>query len=294
MNILDNANKQSFIEYLYIVIGTTLLAVAINVFFEPYNLVIGGVSGLSIIIKNYAMQHYNMNIPLWLANTVLNVPIFLVGIKTLGFKMLKRTMFSTLYLSFALYYTKFIPIEGVVAIDPILIVLFGGTLSGIGIGLVFRSFSTTGGTDLAATIIHQFIRHISVSKILFVLDTAIIITGVFMFGISKAMYAIVVVYISSKVIDSILEGLSFSKAALIISEHSENIANAIFSEIDRGVTGLSGRGMYTRKNKELLLCVVSKKEIINLKNLVKSIDDKAFLLIFDIRETLGEGFGPNV
>jgi uncharacterized membrane-anchored protein YitT (DUF2179 family) len=294
VNILGHANKQKLIEYLYIVTGTTILAIAINVFFEPYNLVIGGVSGLSIIIKNYAQLKYNVVIPLWLANTILNLPIFIVGIKTLGLKMLKRTIFATLYLSFALYYTKFIPVGAIPEIDPILIALFGGTLSGAGIGLVFSSFSTTGGTDLAASIIHQYVRHIAVSKILFVLDTMIIILGIFMFGITKAMYAIIVVYVSSKVIDSILEGISFSKAALIISEHSETIAQTIFAEIDRGATGLSGRGMYTRKSKEILLCVVSKKEIIKLKYLVKGIDDKAFLLIFDIRETLGEGFGPNV
>lgn len=290
---MEHTKKQKFFEYLIIIIGTTSLAIAINVFFEPFNLVTGGVSGLSIIIKSLADTKFGVDIPLWLTNLVLNAPLFIAGIKVLGLKMLKRTIFATLYLSIALYYTKFIPIDLLMDIDPVLIAVFGGTLSGFGIGLVFSSFATTGGTDLLATIINKYIRSISVSKLLFVLDTAIILGGIFMFGINKAMYAIIAVYITSKVIDSVLEGLSFSKAVFIISEYSRDIAQRILHELDRGVTGLSGRGMYTLNDKEVLLCVVSRKQIIQLKDIVKSTDNNAFLLVFDTRETLGEGFQSN-
>lgn len=290
---MNHTMKQNIIEYLYIIVGTTILAIAINVFFDPFEIVTGGVSGLAIIIKSFAEINLNLNIPLWLTNLTLNIPLFAIGIKTLGAKQLSRTIFATLYLSLALYYTKFIPVDLFNNIEPILISLFGGVLSGLGIGLVLRSSATTGGTDLLASIIHKYMRHFSISKILFVLDTLIILLGIFMFGINKAMYAIVAVYTTSKVIDSVLEGLSFSKAALIISENSKEIAKQILSDLDRGVTGLNGKGMYTSQSKEVLLCVVSRKEIIHLKDIVKSIDNNAFLLIFDIKETLGEGFQSN-
>lgn len=291
---MEHTNKQKIIEYLSIIIGTTSLAIAINVFFEPFGIVTGGVSGLSIIIKSLAEAKLGLDIPLWLTNIALNLPLFIVGIKILGIKFLSRTIFATLYLSFALFYTKFIPTYFLDGTELILISLFGGVLSGFGLGLVFSSFATTGGTDLAATIIQRYFKHISISKLLLMLDTLIIVLGVFMFGFVKAMYAIIAVYITSKVIDSVLEGLSFSKAAFIISEHSSQISQKILTDIDRGVTGLTGRGMYTLKSKEVLLCVVSRKEVIQLKEVVKSIDNNAFLLVFDVRETLGEGFQSNI
>lgn len=291
---MEHTNKQKIIEYLAIIVGTTSLAIAINVFFEPFGIVTGGVSGLSIIIKSLAEAKLGLDIPLWLTNIALNLPLFIVGIKILGIKFLSRTIFATLYLSFALFYTKFIPTYFLDGTELILISLFGGVLSGFGLGLVFSSFATTGGTDLAATIIQRYFKHISISKLLLMLDTLIIVLGVFMFGFVKAMYAIIAVYITSKVIDSVLEGLSFSKAAFIISEHSSQISQKILTDIDRGVTGLTGRGMYTLKSKEVLLCVVSRKEVIQLKEVVKSIDNNAFLLVFDVRETLGEGFQSNI
>lgn len=291
---MKHSIKQKIIEYLAIIVGTTILSIAINVFFDPFELVTGGVSGLSIIIKKFAEEKYNIIIPLWLTNLALNLPLFVAGVKILGIKMLRRTIFATLYLSVALFYTKLIPTSFLVDAEPLLVALFGGVLSGVGIGLVFSSFATTGGTDLAASIIHRYVKHISISKLLFMLDTCIILFGIFMFGINKAMYAIIAVYITSKVIDSILEGLSFSKAALIISEHSDIIAKEILAQLDRGVTGLSGRGMYTLNNKEILLCVVSRKQVIQLKDAVKFIDNRAFLLVFDVREALGEGFESNI
>lgn len=291
---MKHTTKQNIIEYMSIILGTTSLAIAINVFFDPFELVTGGVSGLSIIVKKFSEDRFNIIIPLWLTNIVLNIPLFVLGIKVLGPKMLKKTIFATIYLSLALYYTKFIPINLFNEVEPLLIALFGGALSGLGIGLVFSSLATTGGTDLAASIIHKYVKHISVSKLLFLLDTIIILLGIFMFGITNAMYAIIAVYITSKVIDNILEGLSFSKAAFIISEHSDIIAKEILSELDRGVTGISGRGMYTLNDKEILLCVVSRKQVIQLKDAVKAIDSEAFLLVFDVRETLGEGFQSNV
>lgn len=291
---MGNTIKQNLIQYLSIIVGTTSLAIAINVFFEPFGVVTGGVSGLSIIIKSLAENKFGISIPLWVTNIALNLPLFIIGIKILGAKFLARTIFTTLYLSFALFYTKFIPTDFLDGIELILISLFGGVLSGFGLGLVFSTLATTGGTDLAATIIHRYFKHISVSKLLLVLDTSIIILGVFMFGFVKAMYAIIAVYITSKVLDNVLEGLSFSKGVFIISEHSNEIAQKVLTQINRGVTGLTGRGMYTLKSKEVLLCVVSRKQIVQLKEVIKSIDNEAFLLVFDVRETLGEGFQSNV
>lgn len=288
---MHQTNKDIFQDYLWIVLGTTLLAAAINIFFEPHQLVTGGVTGLAIVIKYVSEQLVGWGVPLWATNITLNIPLFVLGIIILGKGFGTRTLFSTFYLSFALYYTKFIPAPDV---DLLLSALFGGVLGGVGLGLVFAAFATTGGTDLAASIIRQYLKHFSVAKIMLVLDSLIIVSGLFMFGIEKAMYAIIAVYVTAKVIDNILEGMTFSKAAFIISTESELIANDIMKELDRGATGLKGKGMYTKKDKEVLFCIVSQKQIVRLKEIVKDIDPQAFLIVADVREVLGEGFVPHL
>lgn len=282
------SNYKTAYEYILIVVGVTMLALAINFFYEPNGLVTGGVSGLGIIIQTVSKERFGFVIPLWLTNTILNLPLFIIGAKALGLKFLKRTLFATMYLSSALFYTAYIPkIQGT---DYLLAAVFGGAASGIGLGLVFRCLATTGGSDLAASIIHKYYKHISISRLMFAIDAAVISLGFFTFGAAKAMYAIISVFISSKLIGTILEGLHFAKAAFIISEYSDKIADRLLAELERGATGLYGKGMFTKKERNVILCVVSTKEVIELKELVSQIDPAAFVIVADVREVLGEGF----
>ncbi len=288
---MNHTKKEIIRDYIWIILGTTIVAAAINMFFEKQQLVTGGVTGLAIVIKHVTESIFGGGIPLWLTNISLNVPLFIIGVKVHGKGFGTKTLFATFYLSFALYYTKFLPIP---TTDLLLSSIFGGVVGGVGLGMVFSTFATTGGTDLLASILQVYSRHISVARILLLIDSLIILSGLFVFGIERAMYAIIVVYITVKVIDNILEGITFSKAAFIISNCAEQIADEIMLRLDRGVTGLKGRGMYTKFDKEVLFCVVSQKQIVQVKEIVKEIDSSAFVIVADVREVFGEGFIPHI
>ncbi len=284
---MKRTKKELVKDYIYIIVGTTLLAIAINAFFEKQDLVTGGVTGLAIIVKTLTQPIWEGGIPLWVTNIAVNIPLFLIALSLRGKIFGVKTLFSTLYLSLALYLTQNItgPTQ-----DFLLSSIFGGVISGVGLGLVFAGFATTGGTDLAASILHLYFSHISVGNLMFIIDGIIIGAGFFVFGGEKTMYAIIAVYITAKMMDGILEGIHFSKAVFIISEDSKQIAQDLMEILDRGVTALSGRGMYTSQDKDVLLCVVSKKQIAKLKEIVREIDERAFVIVADVREVLGEGF----
>ena len=273
-------------EYALISIGTILIGIAITLFFRPYGLVTGGVTGLSIAIAEVASRQ-DIQLHLWMLNLILNAPLFLIGFKIFGIKFLAKSLYATLFLTFTLYATEILPS---IYVDFFLASVFGGVLTGIGLGFVFRCFATTGGTDLCATIIHKYVKQYSLARILFSIDAVIVLAGVIVFGVVEAMYAIIAIYIASKTIDAMLEGLSFGKAAFIISDSYEQIGQEILNVLDRGVTILHGKGMYTGNSKNVLLCVVSKKEVVRLKELSHKIDKNAFIILADVREVLGEGF----
>jgi len=276
-------------DYLYIIIGTILIAISVVCFFEPQGLVTGGVTGLAIIIASVGNSFYGVEIPLWATNIVLNVPLFLLGLKVQGKGFLARTLFSTVFLSVALSWALYLPSFNSDS-DMVVYTVFGAVLSGIGAGFVFRSKATTGGSDLLASVIHSYMRHISIAKILLVVDTAILIMGFFVFGARSSMYAIIAVYIVSRATDAVLEGFDFAKAAFIISEKETEIAKEFMEITERGATFIKSSGVYTGENKEMLMIVMSNKEIIIMKDIIKKIDPTAFIIVTDVREVLGEGF----
>lgn len=281
------SNRHPILDYLLMIVGTTLLAIAINSLFDPMNLVTGGVTGLAIVIKTITTSFIEDGFPLWATNLIINIPLFVIAVTIKGKHFGSRSLFSTLFLSFALYFTQNVP---VLTSDILLGTVYGGAVAGMGLGLVFAAFSTTGGTDLAASIIQHQFKHVSVAQIMLILDALIVLSGAFVYGPEKALYAILSIFITTKVIDGVLEGIHFSKAAFIISEAYEKLAPALMEGLDRGVTGLSGKGMYSNMDKQVLLCVVSKKEIVQLKEIVKELDTKAFVIVADVKEVLGEGF----
>lgn len=277
-------------EFLMILLGVTILALGINWFTSPLGLVTGGLSGVTIIVKEVTDKLFGYGIPLWITNLVLNIPLFVISIKQRGFGFAKKSLWAVALLTCALWYTEFIPNLLDVQDDLLLGGVFGGAIIGLGIGIVLKAGATTGGTDMLATIIKYKHSRFPIAKVMLGIDAMIILAGMLIFGSMKAMYAIIAVFITSKMITWVLEGMNYAKAAFIISDKNAEIAEAIMNKIPRGVTGIKATGMYTKEDKDMLFAVVSQKEITRLRDLVREIDSNAFITIADVREVLGEGF----
>ena len=279
-----------YVDYLFIFMGTGIMALAIQCIFEPIGLVTGGFSGIAIIIRKMTAGIVEGGVPLWPTNLALNVPVFIAALIIKGRKFLGRTVIGTVLLSFWLYV---IPQVDLTQGDYMLSAVFGGVITGIGIGFVLLAKATTGGTDMVSALIQKYVRHYSVVQILQVIDGMVVLAGLYVFGLKPALYAIVAIFITSKVSDALMEGMKYSKAAFIITDCYKEIADAIMTQLDRGLTGLDATGMYSGDKKTVLYCVVSKKEIVELKDIVAKIDPKAFVIVTDAREVFGEGFLEN-
>lgn len=264
-----------------------LMALGINFFFEPMRLVTGGVSGFAIIVKGLTQEIMDTGIPVWLTNLVINVFLFAGSYRILGKTFLRNTILGTLVFTGCLY---IVPVIDLAKGDLLLACIFGSVLSGAGLGLIFSAGCSSGGTDLLGAILQKYFRHYSVAQMLMVVDGIIVVAGAFVFGIDAALYAVIAVFITTKVMDAILEGLKFAKLALIISDKDKEISDAILYEMGRGVTLLPARGGYSNEEKSVLLCAVDKKEIVMLMDIVDKNDSKAFMIVTDAREVLGEGF----
>lgn len=279
-----------YVDYLFIFMGTGIMALAIQCIFEPIGLVTGGFSGIAIIIRKMTAGIVEGGVPLWLTNLALNIPVFIAALIIKGRKFLGRTVIGTVLLSFWLYV---IPQVDLTQGDYMLSAVFGGVITGIGIGFVLLAKATTGGTDMVSALIQKYVRHYSVVQILQVIDGMVVLAGLYVFGLKPALYAIVAIFITSKVSDALMEGMKYSKAAFIITDCYQEIADAIMTQLDRGLTGLDATGMYSGNKKTVLYCVVSKKEIVELKDIVAKLDPKAFVIVTDAREVFGEGFLEN-
>jgi uncharacterized membrane-anchored protein YitT (DUF2179 family) len=279
------------LPYLYIILGTALMGISTQCIYDPAGLVTGGFTGIAIVVKQLTGRLYSGGIPLWFTNLVLNVPVFIVAYVRLGKKFIGRTLFGTVMLSAWLYILPDIDIpQG----DYLLAALFGGIFSGAGMGLVLRGGATTGGTDMVSALIQRYARHYSVVQIMQFVDGAVVVLGFFVFGLRPTLYAAVAIFVATKVGDTVLEGLNYSKAAFIITDRYEQVAEILMRELDRGATGLMAKGMYTGDQKCVLYCVVSRKQIVTLKEVVAEIDPGAFVIVSDVHEVLGEGFQENV
>lgn len=274
-------------EYLMIIIGTAILAFGIACFYDPIGLVTGGFSGLAIVIKHVTAMFFEGGIPLWLTNIVLNVPVFILSYILKGKKFIGKTLFGTLMLS---AWLLVIPEIDMAESDLMIAALFGGVCAGAGIGLVIRVGATTGGTDMVAALVQLKLRHFSIVQILMVIDAIVVLLGLLIFGMRPTLYAIIGIVVQTKVSDLIVEGFNYSKAAYIITNEHEEVAKRIMTELERGVTGLHAKGMYTQEDKCVLYCIVTQKEIIGLKDIVNEIDPNAFVIVSDVKEVLGEGF----
>lgn len=273
-------------DIVYILAGTFLMALGINLAFDPMGLVCGGVTGLAIVIKHLTGLLWGEGLPVWLTNLLFNGPLFIVALIKKGRQYIAKTMFATIMLSVWVYV---VPIARLFD-DYVLATLFGGVMTGAGIGMVFARMATTGGTDLLSALIHDKLKYFSIPQLLAVIDGAIVVLGAVVFGVDNAMYAICVVYLCSKISDGMLQGLKFAKMAHIISDKAEEIAEVVLRDVDRGATGVKVQGMYSKEEKKMLICVVTKKEIVELIDIVHKIDPSAFVIVNDVHEVMGEGF----
>ena len=283
----NTTNNKWWMTYLLLTAGTFFMAVGINVIYEPLSMVSGGFSGIGILVKKLTQTARWSGIPVGMTTLLLNIPLFIRGYCQKGKAFVKKTVYAASCFSFFLL---IVPTFDVVKQDYLMAALVGGLLNGTGIGLVFSQGASTGGSDLLSVLTAKILPGLSASERLILIDTLIVAAGVFIFGLEIGLYAVVAVFVTGKVSDAILDGLKFAKIAYIISDHPEEISEHILRELGRGLTGLEGQGMYSEKHKMVLMCVVSKKEAVLLKDIVKSADNEAFLILSEAKEVLGEGF----
>lgn len=285
-------SKQKVYEYANITLGSFLVAVGVAYFVNPAKIASGGVSGIATMV--YHTLGWNPGYVIF----GLSVPLFFIGMKIFGKVYGFKSLLGTILLSgFTTILVKVSGGNGFLDYSDSLSVwlsaLFGGVTMGAGIGFVMKGGANTGGTDIIAQIINKY-TPLSLGTCLIIIDGAVIFASLFVFGIESALYAIVTVYITGSVIDKVALplGANTAKTVMIISGKYEEIAKAIMEKMDHGVTKLEGKGMYTGADRPVLMSVIPNNEIIILKRLVRETDEKAFLIVQNANQVLGEGFTP--
>jgi uncharacterized membrane-anchored protein YitT (DUF2179 family) len=275
-----NPKLEIILEYVYILIGSAIIALSFNFFLLPNNIASGGVSGISTILKS--TLGWKPAFVQW----AFNIPLFIAGVILLGRQFGIKTLVGTAFLPFVVFLSENTePWTN----DPLLGALFGGIGVGLGLGIVFRGNASTGGTDLAAQIIHKY-TGLTLGTCVAIIDGLIVLTAAVVFDIERGLYALIALYVTTKTIDLVQIGLGRSKMTMIISNRQAEIQEAILNKIDRGVTKLSAYGGYTDHERPVVMCVVDQTEFTKLKQLVKTIDPTAFIIVMDASEVLGEGF----
>ena len=267
-----------------IAIGTFSMALGINLVYQPMSMVTGGFTGVGILLRHF------FPIPLWVVTLVLNIPLFLLAGNIFGWYYVRKTIFASLSLTGFLAVIPQFPIQHE---DYLMAALSGGALNGVGLGLVFRRGASTGGTDLLSSLMQKCFPELNAATVLGIIDAILVVAGMIVFGIRIGLYSIVAVVVTTKLMDRMIEGVKFAKLLYIVSDQAEEISREILEKMHRGVTSLAGKGMYSAHEKNVLLCAISRKELVKVRRLAKGIDSRAFIIISDVREIMGEGFGTD-
>lgn len=273
-------------DYSLITLGAFIQAIGLRLFFIPAHLASGGVSGVAQLINHVTGWQIGLMV------LVGNIPLFLLGWRYLGgTKFIVRTALAVITYSLSIdLLAHFIPAEGITD-DILLNSLYGALVSGIGFGIVYRGQGTSGGSDILARILNRW-RGVPISQSYMMVDSAVILSAGFIFGWKEALYALIALYVSGIVTEAAAQGLGVVRTALIITAEPEQVAEEIFTLLDRGVTLLTGKGAYTGADRTILYCVVTRTETMRLKRIVHSVDPEAFMVIGQAHEALGEGFTP--
>jgi uncharacterized membrane-anchored protein YitT (DUF2179 family) len=276
----------SIISYLGIALGSVIMAFSMILFIKANKIIPGGVMGAANIIN------YFTGFPIGLTTLCFSIPIFFLGVLTLGKEVGIKTIYCNVV--YAVVVDLLDSNMTVLTGDLFLATVFGGALMGMGVAFILGFGATFGGTDLVGKIIHKYIPALPTQWIMFCFDFLVILVGAIVFGPELALFSIVAIFISTKMVDVIQEGVNYEKTFFIISEKSEEIAAAILNDLDRGVTSLYGKGMYTKQDKDVLYCIVARRQVVYVKNKILAIDPKAFITIGDVREVVGKGFGGSL
>jgi len=273
-------------DYLFILAGAILQALSLRIFLVPAKLASGGVTGISMLINHFTGW------PIGTMVLIGNIPLFIIGWRFLGGKRfaIKTAAAVVTYALVTDLLVVFMPARGLTD-DIVLNSLYGAVLSGIGYGLVYRGQGTSGGSDILARILNNW-RGISMSQSYLMVDGLVILTAGFVFGPKQALYALITLYVSGIVAETVLEGASVVRTAMIVTAQPEKVAEKIMEDMSRGVTLLTGKGAYTGEERSILYCVVIRSEVPQLKAIIHEIDAKAFMVIGQAHEALGEGFKP--
>jgi len=277
--------RKWFFSYSLIIIGSFILASGFVLFITPYKIIPGGVYGISIVF------HYLFGTPVGLIALCFDIPLTLIGLKLLGprfgFKTVLGFSLTAIFTDTLTYLWGYEPlVEG----DALLSSIFGGVLIGLGLGLVFKSKATSGGTDIIALIIHKYTK-IPLGQLLILVDSVIVLFGLLVFQDWKIpLYSWIVIFITGKMIDVVMEGLSYDKSLFIISDRHEEIRDKIINNLNRGGTFIDGKGMYNMAERKIIFTVVSRRELALLQEYINKIDPNAFMTVIDATEILGEGF----
>ncbi len=272
--------RQIAIDYTLIVLGTFLGGLAFSQFFLLHDLAPGGVTGISTVLAHFLPMKVGT------LSFMINVPLFVLGWKTAGWRFAVRSFVAMTLMS--------VFIDVIPAGDPsgnvMLAAIFGGVLLGIGLGLVVRAGATTGGTDMAAQMIHNLIGFASVATVMLAIDAAVVLVAALVFGIPAGLWALITIYIVTKAMDAVIKGFNTAMQFMIISNQSEEIVRRIHHDIDRGCTRLMAQGTYSGEPVGTLICILSRTEAPRLKKIVSETDPQAFVTVCDVHEALGRGF----
>jgi uncharacterized membrane-anchored protein YitT (DUF2179 family) len=273
-----------------ICLGTAIYAFGLHYFVISNELMEGGITGIALLLN------YIFKIPLSITTLIINIPLFYVGWKILGKDTMIYTMVGTLSLSFFLWVMEWLISTGWVVPfrsqhDYFLATSYAGLTLGVGLGIVFRYGGTTGGSDIIARIGQKW-KGWSMGQVILLFDSIVIGSSIFFIPMEKILYTFVVVFITTKVIDIMIEGAYAAHAFMIISDHAEDIATAISIRTDRSATIIPAVGGYSKAHKDVVYCVVYRTEMKRLKDLIRSVDPRAFIIINEVHDVLGEGFKP--
>ncbi len=267
-------------SYMQLFIGCLIGSAAYPLFLTPNNIAPGGLTGIAVILN------YLFHLPVGTISLAMNIPLFLLGYRSVGKIFAFRSLIATLLFSLLIDILPLRPMT----MDPLLGTLFGGVLLGIGLGLIIRGGATTGGTDMMASMVNRKFQYISTGTILFVFDFLVVAAAGIIVGTSQALYAMICIFVTAKVMDTVMIGFSGNKACLIVSSSWEEIKKRIMFDMGRGVTQLLSKGGYTGDDRPTLLCVVNRQEIMEIKKIVREVDVNAFMIILEAHEAIGDGF----
>ena len=276
--------REYVVKYALVALGSALFAAGFQFFLYPNSIIVGGVSGIAMIIN------FLTGLPVGIMTIVLNIPLFIIAWKHFGGKFIIGSLVGMMLSS--LLVDIMATLDYSPTGDMLLACLIGGAIKGLGLGIIYYAGATTGGTDIIAKFVRLRFPYINFGTIVLLTDAVIIIAFAMIFDrVEAAMYAVIAMFVVSKVIDLVLYGIDNSSVCYIISENSEQLVKDITDKLHRGVTILSGEGAYSHRDKQVLLCVIKRTQIADIRKIIKNIDENAFFIVSDAKNVFGKGFG---